>query len=617
MEDYHAYCSPVMLVRYSEEEVKLQDVVVFSTELEVVEECLSVPLVLEVELLFSDILGSAFADYSSMELVPEKEMKSVSVVSYRISKPCSGLSEFFRVCFDEMHFSTLSCSFFSLSTHFRIFPKGKSPTKVITSNDLSRALFPSKGGFKEFVGTEAMNRAYAKHVLPFALATERLRIQLLDCVSDSEGIASCPLALVLPAANEFSDVVGSHVCAKVVGKVVSLMQTTAEYTQSFFTYLLSVLREHPEPVSETLFRKYLHLQISKSALATLHFQPDSDMTSESLGKFQAVQAQKQRKNPEFLSTLHNSIESMKVISGPSPRPIFFPDKSIDLASPEQYFRSYFVSKGKQKKRHLVVLVHGFGGTSFDVRKLRNQILLEHADVFVLSAHTNEDEATDGDIIVMGRRLAIETQTFVHDYFPGRSLEKLSFIGHSMGGLVIRAALPTLGELRRKLHFMMTLSTPHLGYIKKSSALVDIGLWVLKKIRHSLSLNQVTMMDDPDPRKCALYELSKYEGMSDFRHILLLSSPQDTYAPFESSRIHINPDTLSSALGPIYSEMAQNILSPLNPDVLRRIDVNFALETDSVDTVIGRAAHIQFLENEPLMQRLIFAFPEMFAFSGSN
>jgi len=44
---------------------------------------------------------------------------------------------------------------------------------------------------------------------------------------------------------------------------------------------------------------------------------------------------------------------------------------------------------------------------------------------------------------MGERLANEVKTFIAENFPQNSLSKLSFIGHSLGGVKIRAALPKL------------------------------------------------------------------------------------------------------------------------------------------------------------------------------
>jgi hypothetical protein len=52
----------------------------------------------------------------------------------------------------------------------------------------------------------------------------------------------------------------------------------------------------------------------------------------------------------------------------------------------------------------------------------------------------------------------------------------SFIGHSLGNLIIRSALsrPQMAELLPKLHTFLSLSGPHLGTLFNSSGLVNMG-----------------------------------------------------------------------------------------------------------------------------------------------
>jgi len=63
----------------------------------------------------------------------------------------------------------------------------------------------------------------------------------------------------------------------------------------------------------------------------------------------------------------------------------------------------------------------------------------------------------------------------------------------------------------------------------------------------------------------------------------------------------------SRRGSIYIEMASNILSVLSTDKLYRIDVNFNLKERSLDKFIGRAAHLQFLDNQVLLKILAHRF----------
>jgi alpha-beta hydrolase superfamily lysophospholipase len=67
------------------------------------------------------------------------------------------------------------------------------------------------------------------------------------------------------------------------------------------------------------------------------------------------------------------------------------------------------------------------------------------------------------------------------------LARISFIGHSLGGLIIRAALPHLEEYKDKFYTYISLSSPHLGYMYNSNTLFNAGMWFLKKWRKSVSL----------------------------------------------------------------------------------------------------------------------------------
>ena len=79
---------------------------------------------------------------------------------------------------------------------------------------------------------------------------------------------------------------------------------------------------------------------------------------------------------------------------------------------------------------------------------------------------------------MGERLAKEVNSFIEEWCPNGTLKKLSFIGHSLGGLIIRAALPHLEHLKDKLYSYISLSSPHLGCAYDSSLMVDTGISVM-------------------------------------------------------------------------------------------------------------------------------------------
>ena len=55
--------------------------------------------------------------------------------------------------------------------------------------------------------------------------------------------------------------------------------------------------------------------------------------------------------------------------------------------------------------------------------------------------------------------------------------KLTFVGHSMGGIIVREALQYLGGYSPRFHSYISMSSPHLGL--HSSGIVGAGLWYLK------------------------------------------------------------------------------------------------------------------------------------------
>ena len=190
------------------------------------------------------------------------------------------------------------------------------------------------------------------------------------------------------------------------------------------------------------------------------------------------------------------------------------------------------------------------------------------------------------------------------------LGRLSFIGHSLGGLIIRAALPLLEEFSEKMHLFMTFSSPHLGIIEGCSKLIRAGMWILNNLKKGESLKQISFTDALHMEECALYKLSNEKGCEWFHHMVAISSPQDLYCPHYSARIETHKELQKYGNnGKYLQKMAKNILQ--GREKIHRIDVDFNLPADNFDNWIGRAAHIEFLENHTFINTLIFLHPEFF------
>ncbi|XP_026156209.1 protein FAM135B [Mastacembelus armatus] len=256
--------------------------------------------------------------------------------------------------------------------------------------------------------------------------------------------------------------------------------------------------------------------------------------------------------------------------------------------------------------HLVVCVHGLDGNSADLRLVKTFIELglpgSRLD-FLMSERNQTDTFADFDM--MTDRLLDEIIQHIQLY--NLTIGRISFIGHSLGNIIIRSVLtrPRFRCYLPKLHTFLSLSGPHLGTLYNNSTLVSTGLWLMQKLKKSGSLLQLTFRDHVDPRKTFLYLLSQKPGLQFFKNVVLVASPQDRYVPFHSARIEMCKTALKDrTTGPVYTEMINNLLQPLvEAKECRLIRQNvFHALPNTANTLIGRAAHIAVLDSELFLEK---------------
>lgn len=185
--------------------------------------------------------------------------------------------------------------------------------------------------------------------------------------------------------------------------------------------------------------------------------------------------------------------------------------------------------------------------------------------------------TEGDIDAMGVRLAMEMD---HEIAKFKRVPPITFIGHSLGGIIIRSALPRLSKHSDHFNSFISFSTPHVGYTYSSSRLIDVGLWLMNYWKKCQAILQMTMQDQSDPTETFLYKLAKSEGLEHFRKVAFFCSHQDLYVPYYSARIQKHQDCVKDCKsnilkGKVHNEMIDNILNSIKGDIIRT-DVNFCI-----------------------------------------
>ena len=264
--------------------------------------------------------------------------------------------------------------------------------------------------------------------------------------------------------------------------------------------------------------------------------------------------------------------------------------------------------------HVVVCVHGFQGSHYDLRIWRQCLALNDPDLVFLMSSVNE-ERTGSSIVTLGAALAQEVVTFC----SSRNVMRLSFVAHSLGGLITREAIgnDSMEQYRAVLHTLVTLGSPHLGYLFNKNSLVDSAMWLMKKVKDMPSLHQLAMTDAPSKSQCYLSTAAAAAQLNRFRHVVLVASPQDGYVPFYSARIEVPQDSLADRVnGALIIGMASALLAPMVQEGSRvrsiaRVEVQFLIETDGVDKRIGRAAHIMFLDNTAFIQMFVGLYGHLF------
>lgn len=161
---------------------------------------------------------------------------------------------------------------------------------------------------------------------------------------------------------------------------------------------------------------------------------------------------------------------------------------------------------KHSPTHLVVMVNGLIGSAHNWRYAAKQFLKNYPeDLIVHCSERNSSLLTFNGIDVMGNRLANEVISVIKRH---PDLQKISFIGHSLGGLIARYAIAKLytqdltkveasnnqcseGMFSERIAGLVpvnfiTVATPHLGTGGHRQVPMFGGSNTVEKVAHQIS-----------------------------------------------------------------------------------------------------------------------------------
>lgn len=260
------------------------------------------------------------------------------------------------------------------------------------------------------------------------------------------------------------------------------------------------------------------------------------------------------------------------------------------------------------KPHLVFLLHGYLGAHEDMEKVFNVVLQKCPNARIHAIRCVSNNKTD-NIEEMGEMVADEMMAEIEKSI--NFISRITLVAHSLGGLIFRSALPHLCLYKELFHTLITLGTPHLGYFHSGNRLLSLGMWVVGGIKGTPALKEIRLLDSPQLKKTTVYKLSKGKGLNWFKNVILVGSTQDFYSPIESALIQMSDRVESNSQYKNLRKMQERLADKLSDCNVHRLNLNFLISEGSIDTYIGRKAHIQFIDNSELLKMLVYRFRDIF------
>lgn len=136
---------------------------------------------------------------------------------------------------------------------------------------------------------------------------------------------------------------------------------------------------------------------------------------------------------------------------------------------------------------LVVMIHGYQGSSIDLEKARNFMSIYCPSCYGLLIKGIEDDI-DNPIEALGEAVAQEVK--LHMLNSLNNYKRINFIGYSLGGIIAREALKHLQRYKDIMNVFISFASPHAGICDSSNPLVKTGIWFLTNFEKNKNLRQL-------------------------------------------------------------------------------------------------------------------------------
>ena len=595
-DDYSCFNSRGVLVRYQDETINFLESCVFSCKIP--DSLRTFPVKILADLYFTNLESKKKSTSKLRILERRPSFHCVVNKEYLITNVFSSMSHYLPMSFDPKFF----CSLESVVHVYTI-------RYVNLSVSLKSQLF----GDSSLVGGSKVDRIYFSMVDPLFISYNQIRklykeLDDIKKLDDLEESVENDL-LLLTAKNRdkasFFELIGTHEAGEVAKKLIAGLDQLSELIKLALDKLFQQSLSNSAKVTSVLKRKFEkevwahfqeYIQIDDISINSLFYEDQHRRTSHAF----AIRENAYFNNLEVLPLQAEDLYSANIC-----HPIFFIH-----SNPQHIKHLVDDTQSKPMDIHAIFLVHGYQGSSVDMHMIKGYINMIYPTVHTYSSRANEN-FTDCDINVLGENLAEEVLHHLYEIKVPKSRLRISFIGHSQGGLIIRAALPGLVDYKACMHSIVTLSSPHVGIVYAGNSLLKFGKWVLKKLQKSVSFLQMIMKDNKNFNECFLYKLSTSDGLDWFQHVVLFICSDDPYVPVDSAGMFVPSKCVGTKKEGLFTELVRNILAKVDEKKFVRIDVNFKHKQLLDHCVCCGNRHIDFLDDPCFIKMLCYSMPKLF------